>query len=171
MLKINQILKAFEVKRGTNKQGKPYEIHTWTANAEVDGQNLQNIIVKSFKAIDFDAEKEFKYKKDEFHDMNTGNIIVSYMLMPAQQKKPWGSKPTYTLVEYDMLFAHALKKFETKFQSIPISDPYQKWEIIQKLVSTYCIGATGAGVKVEKKTENPVMNNDDKPINDDDIPW
>jgi hypothetical protein len=163
MLKINQILKTFEVKRGTNKQGKPYEIYAWTANAEVDGQVLQNIFIKSFKAIDVNTEKEFQYKKDEFHDMNTGNTVISYMLTPAQQqKKSWqSSRPTYTLAEYDNLWSHALKKFAN------ITENKQEY------ISTYIITACQAGVKVSTEKIEKQIDQDlkklDNIMNDNDI--
>jgi len=166
MLKILEIKQTNNPFHGTNKStGKPYDIYSWLANFSIDGQNIQGV-VKSFQNIDFNQQKEFEFTKNEYHNPNTGNIDISYTLKPIQQKKQWNSKPSYTLQEYDLLFQHAMKKFEIKFKDIPITDIYQKWEIIQKLVSTYCIGATNAGVKIEIKPEqkpNPPMNISDKP--------
>jgi hypothetical protein len=147
MLKIQQILQTNQPFKGVSqKTQKPYSVYSWIANIMVDGQGIQGANIKAFKEIDISkiAITEYNYKKDEYHNPQTGQIIISYMLDIPQEKKPWGnSKPTYTLKEYDDLWIHAVKKFaDSKFDTNR-----------QEYISTYIISACNAGVKVETKQE------------------
>jgi hypothetical protein len=162
MIKILQVNQANEVYNGVNKTtGKPYQIYSWFANVEIDGQIIQNANIKSFKAINFQVEKEFDFTKDERPNIQTGQIYVSYMLKPiGQGQKPFQKtgyqRPIYTKNEYDLLWKHALKMFEKYVEKSP------------EMISTYIISAVNAGVKIEEEKkeppkENPVMNIDDKP--------
>jgi hypothetical protein len=154
MLKIQQILQTLQPIKGTSqKTGKPYSVFQWVANIVIDGQGIQGANIKAFKEIDISkiATTEYNYKKDEYHNQQTGQIIVSYMLDIPQEKKPWGnSKPTYTLKEYDDLWKHVLVKLERFIEKNP------------ELISTYIISACNAGVKIERsepaKTPEQMVN-------------
>jgi hypothetical protein len=172
MIKILQVNQANEVYNGVNKTtGKPYQIYSWFANVEIDGQVIQNAKIKSFKTINFQTEKEFDFTKDERPNIQTGQIYVSYMLKPIGQKpfqKTGYQRPTYTKKEYDLLWKYALKMLEKFVEKSP------------EMISTYIITAVNAGVKIEEEKkeppkETPVMNIDDKPevsfSTDDTIPF
>jgi len=132
--------------------GKPYTIYCYEVWAEVNGTSVQTT-VKAFKDFTLSVGQEIEVEETEYRGQK------EYKLSKSSNAKGGGGykgKPSYTVDEFDSLFAHA---HNICSEMTPNSDltPAEYADIYQRSVATYMIRATEAGVKVaiqEKSKED-----------------
>jgi hypothetical protein len=153
IISINQVLPVYNGISKTNN--KPYAVYAWLCNVLNNNVQEQNMTVKTMSqqtANTFKAGEDYEVKR------NVYNNVKSYVL--ENESKSGGfskwSKPVYSQKEYDLLFQHAVKKIIGMSMLAAIKDENIKYDIASRLISTYMIGAQGAGVKIEiQQTKKP----------------
>lgn len=152
-IKVTKIEQQLPDVQGNNRQtGRSYTMKHWVCGVEINGMMKGNYEIKTFDTSQI-IEAGQEYEVEE----KTYNNIISYQIVKEKSGNSWGKQKTsYSLREYSLLFSHALLKIQGIEGLNQIQDPFQKWDIITRLTSTYIISAVNTGVKVpdNKQGEN-----------------
>ena len=157
-----KITKIISVKEPFQPVGKSYKMYSWIVAGEIDGRTeTKNMELKAFKPEAVYEGSECEVEMQDYLGNISYKIIRVKKTQPALQsttsgvatnnQKSYNQKfQNYTLEEYDDLFAYAWNLFEPRL--VKITDHYQRYECLQKLISTFIISAVQIGIKA------PVIN-------------
>ncbi|HBD95377.1 MAG TPA: hypothetical protein DC057_14510 [Spirochaetia bacterium] len=155
-IKIKKIISTKEPYQPT---GKTYKVYSWIVIGEIDGDKTENSVeLKAFKNIQIEEEATAEVEKQDYMGRISYRIKGIKKPEVKQDTSPivYNSrqsviKHNYSLEEYNDLFCYAWNLFEPRL--IKISDPYQRYECLQKLVSTFVISAVQNSIKVPPSEE------------------
>ncbi|HOV13216.1 MAG TPA: hypothetical protein PK771_02940 [Spirochaetota bacterium] len=148
-----KIKKIITTKEPYQPSGKNYKIYSWIVNGEIDGdKTLNNLELKAFKSIQIEENVIAEVEKQDYMgriSYRIKGIKISEVTQdsPAilNNSRQSAIKHNYSLEEYNNLFYYAWNLFEPRLAKI--SDPYQRYECLQKLISTFVISAVQHSIK------------------------
>lgn len=154
-----KITKVMSAKEPFQPIGKTYTVFSWIVHGQINGIiDPRNLELKAFKHQIIEEGAECEVEMQDYQGTITYKILkvkkpqtTTAQAATPQVAKNHYSKGQYSLSEYDDLFTYAWNIFEPKLSKI--SDPYQKYECLQKLVSTFIIGAVQIGIKAPVGSE------------------
>ncbi len=148
-----QVTKVLNTKKPYHPSGKEYTVYSWTVSGLIDNDQDEGLFeLKAFKEYTVEVGSTLEVEKQNY----MGKVSYKILKQVTKQQAPLKNSPTppdytqnskqrYTLEEYNNLFRYAWLLFEPRL--LKIVDPSQRYECLQKLVSTFIISAVQIGIK------------------------
>ncbi|HBD94632.1 MAG: hypothetical protein A2355_02585 [Spirochaetes bacterium RIFOXYB1_FULL_32_8] len=149
IIKITKIISTSQPFQPVNKN---YKVFSWVVSGLIDNALEETVTeIKSFKQCAIEPGIILDVEKQEY--MGKISFKIMGIKKPQSETKSYTttSRGHYTLEEYNNLFLFAWNMFEPRL--VKISEPAQRIECLQKLISTYIISAVQNGIKIPQNLE------------------